>query len=128
VGDLGTILRFDGVAWAKMTSGTTRPLRGVWGRSGAIYAVGDQGTILRNSGASWIAETTPNKYDLYAVSGAGSDVLAVGYHGQIFQRAASGSWTQATWGGTTWMLGVCSVGGSAAVYATGLLGTLLKGC
>ena len=47
VGDLGTILHYDGSSWSAMSSGTTNDLWGVWGSSGSnVFAVGDFGTIL----------------------------------------------------------------------------------
>jgi hypothetical protein len=41
------VLHFDGVAWTASPSGTTQPLRSVWGLgAGALFAVGDGGTFL----------------------------------------------------------------------------------
>lgn len=54
VGGGGLILHYDGTAWVRMTSGTSRDLYDVWG-SGAshVIAVGAEGTVLRYDGANW---------------------------------------------------------------------------
>jgi hypothetical protein len=47
VGWHGTILRYNGSTWSKMTSGSTKDLWGVWGSSETdLFAVGESGTIL----------------------------------------------------------------------------------
>jgi hypothetical protein len=59
VGQSGTILHYDGVAWSAMSSGTGYSLRGVWGSSGAdVFAVGEDRTILRYDGTAWTAMNT----------------------------------------------------------------------
>jgi uncharacterized repeat protein (TIGR01451 family) len=53
VGDVGTILHYDGAAWSAMSSGTSGGFRGVWGSSGGdVFAVGSNGTILHYSCAN----------------------------------------------------------------------------
>ena len=47
VGHDGTIIHYDGSAWAPMISNTTEDLNGVWETSSVAFAVGDNGTILR---------------------------------------------------------------------------------
>ncbi len=48
VGWGGTILRWDGRAWARVSSGATVDLLGVWGSGPSdVWAVGEGGTILR---------------------------------------------------------------------------------
>ena len=47
VGDLGTILHWDGSAWTRVSSGTTSTLSGVWvSEASDVWAVGGSGTIL----------------------------------------------------------------------------------
>jgi photosystem II stability/assembly factor-like uncharacterized protein len=67
VGDDGVILRYNGAAWAAMSSGTTNPLYGVWGTASTnVYAVGLLGTIIRYNGEIWSAvETSGNDYNTY---------------------------------------------------------------
>ncbi|MBW1786259.1 MAG: hypothetical protein JRK53_06510, partial [Deltaproteobacteria bacterium] len=45
VGELGTILHYNGSKWSVMSSGTTVTLKSVWGSSGTdVFAVGNFGT------------------------------------------------------------------------------------
>ena len=50
VGSSGAVVRWDGSAWASVSSCTTNDLYGVWG-SGAnnVWAVGGSGKILEHS-------------------------------------------------------------------------------
>jgi hypothetical protein len=51
VGELGTILHYNGSAWSTMTSSTTNYLYDVWGNSTSdVFAVGWYGAILHYSG------------------------------------------------------------------------------
>jgi photosystem II stability/assembly factor-like uncharacterized protein len=70
VGDSGTALRYDGVAWERFPAPTTRDLRTLWGRSPTeVYAAGDSGTVLRFTGAGWQTLTTPARGFIYAMFG-----------------------------------------------------------
>lgn len=41
VGEVGTIIHYDGSVWTSMDSGTTENLKAVWGSSGSdVFAVG----------------------------------------------------------------------------------------
>ena len=52
VGDVGTIVHYDGTGWSVMSSGTHRCLAGVWGSSASdVFVVGSYGTILHHGGA-----------------------------------------------------------------------------
>ncbi len=63
VGYQGIVLHYDGKGWARLESGTTADLEGVWGyvlldEQGAqlkkeVFAVGTSGTVLRSNGTSW---------------------------------------------------------------------------
>ena len=60
VGDSGTILRYNGSTWTKMTSPTTQHLFGVFVVSTSeAWAVGASGVILRWNGTSWSSFGTP---------------------------------------------------------------------
>jgi len=55
VGDLGTIVRYDGTSWSTMTSGTTEFLWAITGApdaTGAGFAVGLNGVVLRAQNGS----------------------------------------------------------------------------
>jgi hypothetical protein len=87
VGDGGFIVRYNGAlnTYSTMASGTTTPLRAVFGTSDTqVYAVGDNGTILRYDGTSWSAMTSNTTRHLYGVWGlASGEIYAVGQNGTI---------------------------------------------
>jgi len=125
VGSNGTILRYDGSAWAAQTSPTTAELRGVWGASAAAaWAVGTGGKIVKWDGANWTNATSGTINGLTGVWGASAtDVWAVGTGGTILH-----------WGGVAWTSvasptaqDLFSVWGSGAadVWAVGTGGTIL---
>jgi hypothetical protein len=59
VGATGTILRWNGTAWAPLTSGTTLRLYAVSGSAANnVFAVGEIGTALRWNGSTWSPTTT----------------------------------------------------------------------
>jgi hypothetical protein len=90
VGESGTILHYDGLAWSAMSSGTSYWLFGVWSSSGSdVFAVGWNGTILHYDGTDWSAMRR-TYFDLEAVGGSsGSDVFAVGQYGTILHYAVN---------------------------------------
>lgn len=60
VGDIGTIVHFDGTVWTKQSSGTTIDLRDVWGSpdGSVVWASGysndnSQSILLKYDGAGW---------------------------------------------------------------------------
>ena len=89
----GTILKWNGTAWAAQTSGTTNNLYGVWGAdANNVWAVGNRGTILKWNGTAWAAQT----------SGTASALMASGER----TPTTSGPWglsgTIVKWNGTAW--------------------------
>lgn len=81
VGDGGTILVRTNGAWTRMTSATTKNLRGVWAASANdAWAAGQDGTVLHWDGTAWSAVTGgPPTIDYAAVWGANAtDVWFVG--------------------------------------------------
>ena len=92
VGEHGTILHFDGIAWRPVASPTTFDLRGLWAASARdLWAVGSDGNrpvILRGDGTTWRTVVMPAlEYPAPAYDGVwGSgpdDVWIVGHGGQI---------------------------------------------
>ena len=75
--------------------GTTRPINGLWGTSGAdIHAVGDGGTLLHYDGQSWTTMNTPASGNLNGIWGASeSDVYAVGNQALLHYDGVA--WTDA---------------------------------
>lgn len=83
VGDIGTILHFNGNNWTQMVSPTTNILRDVWGAGPSdVYAVGDEYTVVHYDGDSWVQVSglpTCNISNLNGVWGSGpNDIFAVG--------------------------------------------------
>ena len=99
VGDLGTILHFNGSGWQKIGDiPTAANLRGIWGDpSVGIYVVGDLGTILHSSdgGLKWDKIPVGTLEGLWGVhgivSGTKVEVVAVGTGGTIMHYRGS-SW------------------------------------
>ena len=78
VGDSGSIMHWDGLAWTVKPSGTTNKLRHVWGlNSNNVYAVGDAGTILRWNGISWAAMNSGVTSTIYSIWGRSTVELYV---------------------------------------------------
>lgn len=80
VGDLGTIIHWNGATWSRSTSGTTAHLRGVWGASANnVFAAGDGGIIQRWDGTQWAPFKSPANLNLNGMWGtSGSNIWAVG--------------------------------------------------
>jgi photosystem II stability/assembly factor-like uncharacterized protein len=86
VGFDGTILRYNGTSWSKMsTGGTSTYFQGVWGSGPSdVWAVGhpifkNDESIYHFDGTSWTKTPPPRTSFLNAVWGSGpSDVWAVG--------------------------------------------------
>ncbi|HEY5946284.1 MAG TPA: PPC domain-containing protein, partial [Kofleriaceae bacterium] len=76
VGDLGTIVHYDGVSWSAMPTPTTLELDDVWGSaSDNVIAVGEQGVILHYNGVAWRRMSSGTGENLASISGTGpSDV------------------------------------------------------
>ncbi len=129
VGDEGTILRYDGISWTKVSSGVSKGLNGIWGGASGLFAVGDGGTILTSDdGSVWKPETVGTTADLLGVSGLGDSVYAVGGTDSVtkaavvLRRELQGSWaTMITTlsQGTLYAVWLASGSNGAVVYAAG---------
>ena len=67
--------------------GGAKPLRGISGAGGAIYAVGDSGTLIQstNNGGSWSAPTTGTPTNFTGVwASAAGDAWIVGNGGKVY--------------------------------------------
>lgn len=93
VGDSGTILRYDGVAWRDESIPVDYALRSIWAdESGQAFIVGDRGASLRLLTGRWTVTPTPTARFLRHVFGLSpSDVYAVGDSGTIIH------WDGAEW-------------------------------
>jgi hypothetical protein len=131
VGNLGTILHYNGNAWTGVLIGTD-DLFGVWGspsrdsngNANDIYAVGEDGAILHYNGSAWASLTSSSPSTFYGVWGSSAtDVYVVGaggtilhFNGTAWIPLSSGTTNdiQAIWGSST-----------TDVYAVGSAGTIL---
>lgn len=125
VGELGTVVRYDGTSWSRMPSGTLYHLNAVWGSSRTnVLAVGEHGTILQFDGATWNTISSPITNTLYAVWGDSSvDIFAVGEKGTILHYDGV-VWTSMPSGVTYDFIGVWG-SGSSDVFAIARTGHLL---
>lgn len=80
VGDGGTVLHYDGNAWAPLTSGTSVDLYAVFGfAANDVFAAGDGGVILHYDGSQWTVMASGVSTGLRAVWGSGpANVFAAG--------------------------------------------------
>ena len=125
VGDRGSIYRYDGASWTRMTNTSTRFLVGIWGSSATnVFAVGDAGTILRYNGSTWSPMASGTTRRLLGVWGNGNSVFAVGDAGTVL-RFNGTSWASIAPGVSEDMLGVW---GSSAqdVYVTSSSGSIRR--
>lgn len=96
VGDSGKILRYNGLGWANVASGTTRGLYDIWCSGASVFAVGESATLLRWNGNAFVAQPAPTGFNstLTAISGtSANDVWAVGDDGSIVHFDGT-SWTK----------------------------------
>lgn len=85
------------LSWKKLTSGTTKELRAIWGTSASdVFFVGADGTILRYDGTQVSAMTSGVTDSLKGVWGsANNDVYAVGFLGLLLHYDST-SWKKIT--------------------------------
>lgn len=93
VGEYGTVMRYNGTAWATLPSsevGTSVNLHGIWGRSANdLWIVGDGGTILRWDGRSFTQQASSTGQSLRGVWGSGSSpTFVVGQLGGVLSCPA----------------------------------------
>ena len=107
VGVNGTLLQYNGLTWATMTSGLPasnnyRSVSGVSGQAVAsVWAVGDAGVAVHDTAGTWMSIPTGQSNALYGVwvAGAGS-VYAVGAGGTVVYYNGTKWTTMSTPSGT----------------------------
>jgi hypothetical protein len=80
-GQFGALRHFDGSKWAKVASGTSLDLLGVWtGSDGRVHAVGERGTILEITAKGEVTDRSlpQSGARLMAVTGWGDQVRWIG--------------------------------------------------
>ena len=85
VGGAGTVLRYDGAAWA-VDGSPGAGLQGVWGGAADdVWTVGLGGTLKHWDGSGWGFEPIGSVH-LYGVWGSANDVIVVGQAGTLLRR------------------------------------------
>lgn len=125
VGNKGTVLRWEGRAWALQRRFTDESLLRIWGADDSnIWALGDQGTIFRWDGASWSVEHRADQ-PLYGLHGSDvRNVWAVGARGTVLKYDGR-SWAPEQ-SGTSRDLHDVRVCNALSVLAVGKWGGLLR--
>lgn len=92
VGDLGTIVHYDGRSWDTQFCPVSSRLNCVWGTSPSdVFAVGDGGVILHYNGVAWSSMPSGTTANLAGVWGSSWDnVYAVGASSVILHYDGSG--------------------------------------
>ncbi len=118
-GQLGTLLKFDGIGFAGVESGVETTLRAMFAFSASdVWAVGDGNTFLHFDGTAWsvVAPALPDAGadeadDLSAVWGASADDFwVVGLRGALWRVQSGMPEEQASPSGDSWR----AIWGSAA--------------
>lgn len=99
VGDSGTVMRFDGLAWHAEPVGTTRLLRSVWYDGQRALVVGEGGTALVRENGAWREVATGSGAFLRRVDGdawnrlwvVGDSGTLLRWDGESFTRIAVGT-------------------------------------
>jgi hypothetical protein len=129
VGDGGTVLRWDGMAWLRVPTGpmggVVQNLRAVWGTGrDDVWVVGTEGTILHWNGERFTSMSQDAGYSLNDVWGrSASEIYAVGSGGTALRY--DGSEWQPLQTGTLSSLQTVFGDDSGKVYAAGLDGVVL---
>jgi hypothetical protein len=129
VGEAGTVLRWDGMAWLKVPTGpmggVVQNLRAVWGSAkDDVWVVGTEGTILHWTGERFEQQSRDASYSLNDVWGrAKDDVYAVGSGGVALHYDGSG-WTELQTGTQSSLQSVLG-DDHGRIFAVGLDGVVL---
>lgn len=95
VGDGGTIMHHDGVAWSTVHDGSSFDLNAVWGHPllagpDGVYAVGNSGRLWSYNGATWETKQIADpQADLQDIWGSGDTLVAVGTAATIAYKASA---------------------------------------
>jgi hypothetical protein len=128
VGDVGTILRYNGADWISIPRITDNDLHCISGFSRSdIFAAGDAGTILHYDGTAWAwakSGISENIREIRAVSD--SEVFAAGDAGAIlhYNRRGGSDWIRMNSSTSEDLHGMWGASGSD-LFVTGNSGTIL---
>ncbi|MBL8951500.1 MAG: hypothetical protein JNK82_12020 [Myxococcaceae bacterium] len=101
VGNVGTLLHYNGQYWKTAPTPTRLDLFAVHGTGASdVWAVGERGVVLRYDGQRWALDHVSDAgLDLRAVAALPAGVvISGGAQGYVHQRAASGAWSNGTTG------------------------------
>ena len=130
VGELGTVLQFDGTRWSLAPWSAREHFRAVWGSApDDVWGVGDAATVAHFDGTSWTARDMGAvgvdagvKPKILAVTGSSrSNVWAVGEGGIVLHFDGT-NWAPATTGTTATLRAVFAT--ETEVFAAGDNGTI----
>jgi len=126
VGNLGTLLHYDGNAWTPMVSRTAATLRCAWGPgAGDVYAGGLAGALVHYDGTIWSTLASGITRDICSIQGTGpSNVLLVATVGTI-RRWDGSVWATHTSGTTNNLYGLWVASFNEA-FAVGAAGTIRR--
>ncbi len=112
--------------WISMESGSTEPLKDVWGTSSDnVFAVGSNGTILHYNGTSWSEMEVSRTENFQGIWGSSSEnIFSVGDDGLILQYDGN-TWTK-TGGGTSNNLNAVWGSSGTDLFVVGENGTILR--
>lgn len=121
VGDAGTVLAWDGVAWSLVQSGTNQALLGAAVLGGDLFAVGRGGTVRRCPALdpSCQPEQSNTTKELRAVSMSGGVLVAVGVEGTVLERGQAGGFRQVPGFASRDLSGVWVAPDGESAYAVG---------
>jgi hypothetical protein len=129
VGEAGTVLRWDGMAWLKVPTGpmggVVTNLRAVWGSAkDDVWIVGTEGTILHWTGERFEQQSRDASYSLNDVWGRSKDdIYAVGTGGVALHYDGS-DWTELQTGTHSSLQSVLG-DDHGRIFAAGLDGVVL---
>jgi len=93
VGDLGSMVHFDGATWTPWPSGTTCGLRSMWGSAANdVWAVGDCGTVLHWNGTTWSPVPSGTTSDLIDLWGIGPSAIWAAGTGNVADPGVLQQW------------------------------------
>jgi photosystem II stability/assembly factor-like uncharacterized protein len=126
VGNLGKILRYDGVRWSfYQIEVTDLDLYGLDITSGSSgWAVGADGLVLRYHNGQWYNSVHLTGYDLYGVAFDDGNGFVVGDNGSIF-RYDGATWEDVSLAGVTADLRDVAFTPGGEAWAVGDVGTIL---
>lgn len=129
VGDVGTILTYDGATWRRMSSGVVSPLLGVWGRGASdLYvstSIPQYHVVRHHDGTTWREVfRTERVGSITAISGTASHLYLTTYEsqrGRVVRQESSGFVRvhSAPLAGTRYLSIATSNGGQVVAVGTG---------